>query len=67
MTDQERVAFERLSALAPAHPYWKNQWMFTQPVFSNESRQGQDPAAFWRWAKGMPTALRKYIMNAPVR
>lgn len=62
----KKEIFRRLSALPANHDFWKNAWMFTHPVFSNESRQMRDPAAFWRWAKGLPAALQKHINEAPL-
>lgn len=64
MTAKKEV-FRRLTELPANHDFWKNAWMFTRPVFTNESRQMQDPAAFWRWVNKMPVTLQRYIDEAP--
>ena len=61
----EQEAFARLLALPPDSPYWKNRWMFTKPVFLNESMQGNDPARFGRWLRLQPKALTNHIYAAP--
>jgi len=58
-------AFKNLSSLPPEHEYWKNKWMFTRPVFLNESRQGSDQKKFWLWVVTLPSGLMKYIYEAP--
>lgn len=58
-------AFNKLNALPPDDPYWSNRWMFTRPVFTNESRQGLDAEKFWAWVDTQPTPLRNYIRPAP--
>lgn len=63
--DEKQAVFGRLAGLPPEHPYWKNEWRFTRPVFTSESRQMQDSAVFWIWASDLPLALRKYIDRAP--
>ena len=60
----EQEAFARLLALPPDSPYWKNRWMFTKPVFLNESMQGNDPARFGRWLRLQPKALTNHIYAA---
>jgi hypothetical protein len=57
--------FRRLADLPANHEFWKNTWNFTRPVFTNESRQMTDPAAFWTWAEDLPAALQRYIDKAP--
>jgi hypothetical protein len=54
-----------LLALPPNHAFWHNGWMFTRPVVMQESQQGNDPAAFWRWVKSQPKPLQTYINNPP--
>ena len=61
----EQEVFERLLALPPDSTYWKNRWMFTKPVFLNESMQGNDPARFGMWLGLQSKALTNHIYAAP--
>ena len=61
----EQEVFERLLALPPDSPYWKNRWMFTKPVFLNESMQGNDPARFCLWLCAQSKALTNHIYAVP--
>ena len=65
MKTTKNTVFNTLTELTPEHVYWKNQWMFTRPVFMNESQQGKDPKKFWKWVGTLPIGLRNYIMVAP--
>jgi len=57
--------FMRLCKLPADHPYWKNKWMFTKEVCSNESQQWRDSSAFWGWVRTCSKDLRCYIDKAP--
>ena len=59
------AAFKRLLELPAGHDYWKNKWMFTKPVFMNESKQGTDQKKFWIWAIDLKAPVMRYIIRAP--
>ena len=61
------VILPMLLALPPEHAYWRNKWMFTRPVVSQESRQGTDPGAFQSWVNTLPHELQVYINNPPTK
>ena len=61
----EQEVFERLLALPPDSPYWKNRWMFTKPVFLNESTQGSNKERFMLWLCLQSKALTNHIYSAP--
>jgi hypothetical protein len=58
-------AFQRLLALPAGHDFWKNKWMFTKPVFMNESTQGTDQKKFWIWAIDLKAPVMRHILSAP--
>ena len=59
------AAFKRLLELPAGHDYWKNKWMFTKPVFMNESKQGTDQKKFWLWAIDLKAPVMRYIIRGP--
>lgn len=63
MSVDKRLVFARLLATPPGHHFWGNKWMFTRPVFTQESRESAD--AFWYWAETQPKALLHHIQSAP--
>ena len=58
--------FDRLYALPASAPFWCNAWMFSKPVFMQESQQGQDNTAFWHFVDSLPRKLVKHIESLPV-
>ena len=65
MIQDKRLIFARLSVLPPDHKFWQNKWMFTYPVFTQESRMAADADTFWQWTETQAKALLRYVFSVP--
>lgn len=61
---KKKEIFVWLSGLPAEHIFWKNEWMFTRAVFTQESQQMHAPQYFWKWFDHAPTPLQEYILES---
>lgn len=55
--------FNQLRELPANDSFWYNDWMFTKPVFWQESSQGHNQGQFWRFVDTLPKRLVKHIKS----